>query len=207
MKRANQRGFSLWVILLAIAILVLGSWQYSKSRSKQARTKVSAEAVAQNEDPATAERKAIEKQQDENEDRATVERKAIEKRQAEAKKQQDALQVSLRTVDDLLSRWDDAVRVAGSTSRMSLATPVGMLQAMKREAEQLTVPPCLDSGKAELVKAMEASVEGYLAFMRNEAKLGDMLAQVYLVKAEESMKAFKNARLACPVPDGLAIAQ
>lgn len=192
MNRGTQRGVSLWMVLAGIALVLIGSWQYSKHREVKRANKAGAEAIAQKEA---------------NEDRLAAERKAVEGRQIEAKKRQDALQVSLRAVDDLLARWVDAMRVAGSTSRVALATPVGVLQSIKREAEQLTVPPCLDGGKTELVKAMEASVEGYLIFMRNEAQLGNELAKGYFDQAGASMDAFKNARLACPVPDSGSVAQ
>ena len=190
MNRGAQRGFSLWMILGCMVLLLVGSWQFSRHKEAKRADKASADAVAQKEA---------------NEERLTAERKAVEGRQVDAKKRQDALQVSLRAVDDLLARWGDAMQIASSTSRVALATPVGVLQSIKREAEQLTVPPCLDSGKAELVKSMEASVEGYLVFMRNEAQLGNELAKVYFDQAGASMDTFKNARLACPVPDSSGV--
>ena len=189
---AKQRGFSLWLILAALVLVLVGSWQYSKHRDARRAAQANAQTVA--------EQKAAE-------DYAAKERKAIEQRQVAAKQKQDVLKVSLQAVDDLLGRWEDAMKVAGSTARMALSTPVGVLQSIKREAEQLTVPPCLDGGKTELVKAMEASVEGYLIFMRNEAQLGNELAKGYFDQAGASMDAFKNARLACPVPDSGSVAQ
>ena len=127
-----------------------------------------------------------------------AERQELERRVAKEKEQRDTLSSSLKSVDDLLVRWEDAVRVAGTSSRIALPTPVAVLQATRREAESLTVSPCLDDAKVQLVQSMNSTIEGFLVFMRNELKIGDTLAQIDFDEAAKRMKAFKEGRAACP---------
>lgn len=180
MKNRFQRGYVLWLILVLMVVLVGGSWKYSQMRQQERRDKEQAAAKAQDE-------------------RLQAERKEVEARAAQEKqRQRDALSASLKAVDDVLVRWDDAVKVAGTTSRIALSQPVAALQGLRRDAEQLTVPPCLDEGKVQLVQAMDKAVEGFLVFMRNELKLGDTLARVEFDTSATHMAAFKAARAACP---------
>ena len=130
--------------------------------------------------------------------RIDAERQELERRMAQEKEQRNALTSSLKSVDDLLARWEDAVKVAGTSSRIALSTPVAALQATRREADQLTVPPCLDQAKEQLVQGMNSTIEGFLVFMRNELKIGDTLSQIHFEAAAQHMKTFKEGRAACP---------
>lgn len=176
-RHGLQQGYVVWVILVALAAMVLGAWQYNEHRSKQRLAE--AQKVEQN--------------------RIEQERKAIEERLAKEKAQRDALTVAMKAVDDLVARWEDAIKLASTTSRISLSGPVASLQSIKRDAEQLTVPPCLDQGKVELVRSMSSTEKGFLVFMRNELRLGDVLAQGDFEEAAKAMDAFKKNRSDCPV--------
>jgi hypothetical protein len=119
------------------------------------------------------------------------------------KEQQDArntLNQVLRKFDDVVARWEDADRVAGSAARIAMTQPVGVLQALHREAEQLQAPPCLESGKENLIDAMRETVDGYIAFMQNTLKLGDQFAQQHFAKATPRFAKYKEERTACLEP-------
>lgn len=131
--------------------------------------------------------------------RADQEREAL-KKAAEEAKAKDILATALKSADDLMARWDDASTVASSTARMSLSGTVANLQAIKRDATALTVPPCLTEGKAELIKGMELMLEGYLEFMANTGKLGGVLAASKFDEAKPHIDSYKTARSACPTP-------
>ncbi|MVT28776.1 hypothetical protein GO496_10580 [Acidovorax citrulli] len=73
--------------------------------------------------------------------RVDEERKALEQRKAQEQAQKDALASSLKAMDTLVARWDDAVKVASTTGRIALSGPVATLQAIRRETEGVTVPP------------------------------------------------------------------
>lgn len=174
-KRSN------FLVILVLAVLGIGASIYSAQSRKSARLQEEQRIAAQ-----------------ENA-RAQAERLELERRQAQEKAQNDALKSSLKTVDDLAARWDDAVKVALTSGRIALPSPVGILQSTRREAEQLTVPPCLDEAKAQLVKSMNSTIEGFLVFMRNELKIGDALAQIHFEESSKQMRAFKEGRSACPM--------
>ncbi len=184
----------MWVLLAALAAAVIAAWQYSAYKDRERARAESARAVAAQ----RAEVERVAKERKELEERQARERKAVEDRQAQEKEQKDALASSLKDVDSMVRRWDDAVKLAGTTGRINLSGPVSTLQAVKRDAEQLVVPPCLDTGKAELVKSMSQTIEGFLVFMRNELKLGETLAQIHFDEAKTAMSAFQRARASCP---------
>lgn len=176
-RHVRERGAAVWVILVVLVAVVLGAWQYNEHRTK--RRLAEAQKVEQN--------------------RIEQERKAMEERLAKEKAQRDALSTALKAVDDVVARWNDALKLASTTSRISLSGPVASLQSIKRDAEQLTVPPCLDQGRVDLVRSMSSTEKGFLVFMRNELRLGDVLAQGDFEEAAKAMDAFKKSRAACPV--------
>lgn len=176
MKR--ERG-NVFVIVLVLMALVVGAWQFSEYRSRQKQH-------------AAAEAEKI------RVDAARKEREELERREAAAKAVEDALQGALKKVDDLSSRWADAARVAGATSRIALSGPVSNLQSLRREAKELTVPPCLDTGKEALLQSMDLTLEAYMTFMVQKDKVGELLANALFEKATEAMKGFSDARASCP---------
>lgn len=178
--KKQQRGYVVWVVLLVLLGMMVGAWQYNRIRTEN---RLQAQQAA--------EQKALDQ-------RKEVERKELERRVAEEKQQRDVLSVSHKVVEDTLSRWDDAVKVASTSSRIALPAPVGVLQAIRRDAEQLSVPPCMDQAKAQLVLSMESTIKGFLVFMRNELKLGEVLAQADFDEAAKHMADFKTSRSACP---------
>lgn len=106
----RQRGYAVWVILLVLVAAVLGAWRFSEYRAAQ---KLLAEKQAQ-------------------QTRAEQERQALEERLAKEKAQRDSLTMALKAFDDVVLRWNDAVKVAGTTSRISLSGPVATLQEIGR---------------------------------------------------------------------------
>lgn len=126
-----------------------------------------------------------------------AERIALEKRLAEEKAEKDVLIASNKELDAVLARWDDAVKLAGTTGRIALATPVATLQGIRREAEALVVPPCMDQAKGQLVVSMQGTIDGFIAFMRNDAKLGDVFAQEKFSEAATNFAAFEESRANC----------
>lgn len=177
-KHHRQKG-SVWIILLVLVVVVLGSWQYSEHKAAQ-RQRIAAEAQAQAEQRKRDEEKA-----------------ELEKRQAQEKEQQDALTSANKALDQVLSRWDDAIKIAGTTGRIALAAPVATLQAVRREAEALSVSPCMDPAKALLVSSMQNTIDGFITFMRNEYKIGETLAQPSFDEASKQFAAFATARAEC----------
>jgi hypothetical protein len=66
---------------------------------------------------------------------------------------------------DITARWDDANTLANSTSRMSLAPQIAVLQGIRREAEALNIPDCATVAHGYLIEYMNQTIDDYVAFM------------------------------------------
>lgn len=176
--RSSEQGKVLWILLVGMSLLIGASWWY-QDHQKTVRVREAALRTAQ---------------------QAQAERVKLEKRLVLEKKQKDAYTQSLEAFDELVKRWEDAVRIADSTSRVSLAGPVAKIQEILRDAEKLTPPPCLDGGKKELLSSMTNTVKGFIEFMRNDANIGKELAQIYFKDVGPAFKSYQSARDTCPAP-------
>ena len=74
----------------------------------------------------------------------------------------------LADLETLRGRWLDALEIADSTARISLAGPVGELQAIRREIGALEGPACAQVAGAALYIHSEAVIDGFLLFMQDE---------------------------------------
>ena len=189
----HQYGASVLIVIAVVAAIVVGLVIY-KERSRSA-------AKAEQQRIELAQRQEIDRAQRERDVAAQREREALQEQQTKAQQEKrDLLAQALKQFDDIVVRFEDAGRVAGGTSRIALAQPVAALQALHREAAQLTTPPCLATGRDDLTDAMKEMVDAYIAFMQNRDKLGAILAAAHFEKSEKSMERYRAARAACPAP-------
>ena len=72
-------------------------------------------------------------------------------------------------IEDILDEFYDAYEVASSTSRIALANPVGEMQDIKRRAEDIEVPVCMDQVKSNYIKGMKKAINGFLSFMSQKS--------------------------------------
>lgn len=70
----------------------------------------------------------------------------------------------------VLSSWNDAQKIVDASPRMSLATPLATLQTIKRDTAAKIVPSCIEQTHGILLQWMDATIEGYLVFLRNEGQ-------------------------------------
>lgn len=71
-------------------------------------------------------------------------------------------------IDDVGRRFDDAVSLADSTPRMSLAPMIESMQAIRRDAEDLEVPECAESVRFALVLYMDRTINAFISFLGND---------------------------------------
>ena len=129
---------------------------------------------------------------------ATIEAKAIAAKEAENKARLAAETDKLYSdLDNLAQRWTDAVTLADSTPRMSLPERVAELQKIKQEAENLKVNECLNNPKNSLILSMDATVNGFLVFLHNQNKQGDLAALAPLQKGRALFKDFAQGLSDC----------
>jgi len=64
-----------------------------------------------------------------------------------------------------INEWSDAVKLADSTPRLSLADPISKLQEVRRKAADLDYPMCAWPIQQKLLDLMDKGIDAYLAFM------------------------------------------
>jgi hypothetical protein len=180
MGPSKQRGNVLVILLLALALLVASAYWY---RSKKTAAKAEAARIEE-----VAKQEAVAK--------AQSELKALQQ-QIDASKTKNVLEISIKSATDIYAKWKDGIEVAQRTSRVGLATPVATLQALRREAENLIVPDCLKTGKANLLEAMKLEIDGFLAFM-GDTTMGKYVAQANSDAAAKLLVGFEADISMCP---------
>ncbi|MBK9292819.1 MAG: hypothetical protein IPM52_14520 [Bacteroidetes bacterium] len=88
-------------------------------------------------------------------------------------------------VDSINEEWDDAIAIANSTARMSLAGPLGELQSIAREARQIEPPECAQDAHVAWVSYQEFTIGAFLAFMGQE---DDAVVSAAFADAEEQQE-------------------
>lgn len=114
----------------------------------------------------------------------------------------------LASAGPIAAEWSDAVTLADSTPRMSLAGPIQSLQTIKRKAEALDAPACVAHVKSGLTGAMGTTIDSYLTFMSSSnddaARTGLILATSQLQTVTSHIKALR-ALAATGVPSEFAV--
>ena len=77
----------------------------------------------------------------------------------------EASQDYLKALVPILKEWSDADALANSAPRITMATPIANLQAIRREADQLKPSTCAQNAQTYLIKMMNERINMYLAFM------------------------------------------
>lgn len=77
------------------------------------------------------------------------------------------LPYSVKTVNDLMRQFDDYAVLASNTRREQLFDVIPPMQAVRRSAEDLLVPPCLEDLKRIQLQYMETMLQTLLAFLSN----------------------------------------
>ena len=77
----------------------------------------------------------------------------------------DAFPSYVESMSEIQEEWEDTFEVALSTSRISLAGPVGDLQDIRREAEKVISPVCMVDSHEGYVEGMETYIDFFLDFM------------------------------------------
>ncbi|HCG30762.1 MAG TPA: hypothetical protein DEU95_13860 [Chloroflexi bacterium] len=71
-------------------------------------------------------------------------------------------------IESVARRWDDALELAQSTPRIQLAAQISNLQQIRRDLEDQDWPDCAASARRALVTAMNAAIDGLIAFMADK---------------------------------------
>ncbi|MCE5258551.1 MAG: hypothetical protein LLG44_05745 [Chloroflexi bacterium] len=74
----------------------------------------------------------------------------------------------LAEIGPLVREWDDALAVANSTARISLANPVKDLQRISRSLEEAPAPECAQQAKTYYINYVNAEIDVFIKFMAQE---------------------------------------
>lgn len=103
------------------------------------------------------------------------------------------LPTSVEGINDLTRRFDEASQQI-STSRQELAELVADLQRIRREAEDLTVPACLEVLKTHQLNYMNLVIQSLIVFVGNSE--ADMLKNgMELAQQQHSLYSLEMVRL------------
>lgn len=123
-----------------------------------------------------------------------------EKREFDGKvaeqKQKKEYDKAIESLAGIYARWNDALTLANSTSRIALSGPVSNLQGIRREVQALVVPDCLSDAKNSLLQGMEKINEGFIAFM-GSSDVGKILAQVLFDEAKVFFMEYEEKSKTC----------
>ena len=176
MKRERGFGFLHLILALIVVVAALGFWKHqSKKMEAQAAEQLRLET--------------------EQKRKVSEEREALAKR-LEAEGRKDEFEKSIASLKGIRGRWQDAERLAQSTSRIALAQPVASLQQIKRETEGIVVPPCLDAAKGHLVSAMNWTIEGFIQFMTDK-KFSEFTTPPYFESARKEFSEYESSKDSC----------
>lgn len=179
MRRQLGFGFLHILITAIIAVVALGVWQHQVKKSEML---------------AIQEQKAAEAER-ERQERLAAEKEALAQRLADEKRKDD-FEKAAASIDSVYAKWLDAEKLAQSTARIALAQPVAALQQIKRDAEGMIVPPCLDAAKAHLVSGMNWTIDGFVQFMTDK-KFAEFTAPPFFSSAKSEFEKFLSAKKAC----------
>jgi hypothetical protein len=66
----------------------------------------------------------------------------------------------------ILIRWDDALKLAGMTSRIALAEPLSQMQAIRRDMEEIKPNDCFIKATNLATKGMNNAIFGFEMFIK-----------------------------------------
>lgn len=184
-RKARQHGFGFLHILLIIVVLVVGAGFWKNQSRKAAITNA---GEVRRSDEAQLEAQLRAKKQDQ-------EKLALDERlkNERDKSSYDKSVASLRAIND---KWADAFRLTASTARISLSPQIASLQAIKREAEALILPPCLESARSRMSAGMDLGIEGFMTFM-SDTKYGNIRSEPFFDGAKNAFDEYKEQSAAC----------
>lgn len=73
-----------------------------------------------------------------------------------------------KQIQPLLQEWDDAIKLASSTARISLAPQIQSMQDIRRRFVAFDHASCLDTIHTTIAESMEYDVDSLLAFMADD---------------------------------------
>ncbi len=94
-------------------------------------------------------------------------------------------------ISALLREWEDTLRVAETTPKITLPTQIVALQALRRQGEGIVVPSCALTIKPVLISAMNSSIDAMLDFASSATNADIVVGRI--VQSRARIEAAKHA--------------
>ncbi len=94
------------------------------------------------------------------------------------------------TVMPLVQEWDDAVKLANNTPRMTLPAQIEEMQRIRRDMGGLKIQSCLEDAHGNLLKSMDLQIDGFLSFLKQDP---EAVVQSYFTRSDAAVRAWTNA--------------
>jgi hypothetical protein len=136
MKKANSKGIGAIHLILILALFLGAGIGYKTYKAHEKKAELA---------------------------RIDLMRKEAETQKAEMIKRLNEQKEKILLV---FKRWDDALKLAGMTSRIALAEPVSQMQAVRRDMEELKPNECFKKATKLAVEGMNDAIFGFELFIR-----------------------------------------
>jgi hypothetical protein len=90
--------------------------------------------------------------------------------------------------EEIEDKWRDELKLADSTSRMSLPTRIAALQEIRRELTDQKWPDCATKAKESLTKSMDSMIDGFITFLDSDKP--DSLVSLHIEEGTKNMEMF-----------------
>lgn len=97
-----------------------------------------------------------------------------------------------------LGKWEDALKLAGMTSRIALPQPIAQMQAVKREMDELKTNECFEKSTKSMAAGMNDAIFAFEMFVRfpSNSSASESTSK-YLGTSNEKIFAAKQELDAC----------
>jgi len=149
--KPTQRGIGFIQVILLLALITAAAVGYRVYESNKRKTEIALQELLKKQQ-AAAEVARLEAQQREESARAAeLARQTAEHR---------------AKITSILNKWDDAIKLAGMTSRIALAQPLSQMQSVRRELDELRINSCFDGATRKVVSGMNDAIFAFEMFVR-----------------------------------------
>jgi len=91
--------------------------------------------------------------------------------------------------------WDDALELAGSTSRINLPPRIAELQSLRRNIQTQEWPKCAKPGQEHLISGMNSMIDGFILFLDSDNAEGLSESKIAIGKSEFILFSMELAKL------------
>lgn len=91
--------------------------------------------------------------------------------------------------------WDDALKLAGSTSRMNLPPRIAELQSIRRNIQAQVWPECAKPAQEHLISGMDSMIDGFILFLDSDNSEALSEAKLAIGESEFTLFSLELAKL------------